>query len=85
MKKLILISILLVFVSSSVFAKTYKVEVDDSVVPYFEKAFEGEQITPSEWLGLQAVNLADSVINRAYTNKVVEGKSRKDKIKEIEK
>lgn len=68
-----------------VFAKEYKVEVDEKIVPYFEKAFVGEKVTPSEWLNMQAVNLADRGINQAYIKKIVEDKTRRQKIAEIEK
>jgi len=64
-------------------AKDYTVSVDETIIPYFEGAFEGEEVTPEEWLGMQAVNLADQVINREYIEKTVRSKTRQEKIDAI--
>jgi len=84
MKRLAL-GIVLLMICSVGFAKDYTVTVDDKYVEYFEKAFANEDFTPAEWLAMQAINLADQVINKEYLQKTVTDKTRDEKIAEIEK
>ena len=84
MKKIIGIVLLTVLLSVNIaFAKEYKVIVDDKYVPYFEGAFVNENVTPEEWIGMQAINLVDQIIDRAYIAKEIQGKTRDEKIAAI--
>lgn len=88
MKKVILVLIGLAIVftlATTCLAKQYVVVVDDKYVEYFEKAFVSEKVTPSEWLGMQALNLADQIINQEYVNKTMTNKTRDEKIDAIKK
>ncbi len=76
-------------IASVASAKEYTVVVDDKYVPYFEAAFadettiSGGELTPEEWLAMQAMNTVDMVINQAFIKKEIVGKTRDEKIEII--